>query len=415
VTGRKQSKSEARRQWVEARRERRRLRAKRLVDAASREAAYRAALARPNAPQAAVEQLISTEVSAAADRLRELLMMIADNAPRLVNVDTVPALKLLAEAEWVRPLSAWRPAGKSRERVFRSLVEHLLARFVMPPFVWTAFFSDEDAATLARVVVHVAAGGSLFEAVKSGLMPVPLTRKMCHELLSGPGERLLDAVRRVQVRAAGGGSRLLNAWIRTRAGRRLHSREEEQFWQAILAWFSANPTLSPGEISPLVDYIEHRRQEDPSFSINGRSLRALVRAMEQWHRELAEHIATHGRSFPPSGLEPMDIEQPRRNQAGERVTDHWHFREILDTKALADEGRAMNHCVYSYAGRIERGECAIWTLTLEDETGHWRRLTIEVHLGLRQIGQARGRFNRFPEPRDMIPLQAWAARNDLRV
>ena len=93
----------------------------------------------------------------------------------------------------------------------------------------------------------------------------------------------------------------------------------------------------------------------------------------------------------------------------------WRLREVLDSKTLADEGRAMSHCVYSYARHIESGACSIWTLTLEDNTGHWRRLTIEVRPSIRQIVQARGRFNRLPEPRDMLALDAWASRNNLQV
>ena len=90
------------------------------------------------------------------------------------------------------------------------------------------------------------------------------------------------------------------------------------------------------------------------------------------------------------------------------------MREILDSKALLDEGRVMRHCVYSYAARIAKGDCAIWTLTLEDDAGHWRRLTVEVRPSLRAIVQARGRFNRMPEARDMVALNVWAGRNNLR-
>jgi hypothetical protein len=42
-------------------------------------------------------------------------------------------------------------------------------------------------------------------------------------------------------------------------------------------------------------------------------------------------------------------------------------------------------------------------------------LTIEVRPSIRQIVQARGRFNRLPEPRDMLALDAWAGRNNLQV
>ena len=409
---------ESRRLMVEARRERWRQHDARQRDAEAREAALRAALARqPDSPGQAAERLLANEPEGPrAQNLRELLSQVAERAPRLIGPDTLAALKLMAEADWVRPPSTWRPSGKSQDRLFRSLAEHVLARYRMPPFLWSAFMADVDAPVLARVAMHVGAGGSLYEAVKSGLMPVPLTRSMCHDLLSRGGEaRFLDAVRRVQVKALGGDARLFRVWIATRAGRRLHTRVGEAFWQTVLAWFSQNPMLPQAEVAPLVDYIEHRRAEVPDFSVKGRSVLAMMREMQQWHGQLAKEKAASRRTFTSSGLQPMNIDRSRRDVRGHRVIEIWRVREILDSKALADEGRAMSHCVFSYARRIESGECSIWALTFEDNTGHWRRLTIEVRPSLRQIVQARGRFNRLPEPRDLLALEAWATRNKLQV
>jgi hypothetical protein len=333
--------------------------------------ALRAALARPpDSPIHAVERLLVEEPEGPrAQKLRELLGLLVDRAPRIVSGNTLAALKLMAEADWVRPLSTWQPCGKSQERLFRSLAEHILARYPMPPFLWTAFLANEDSAALSRIAVHVGAGGSLYQAVRSGLMPVPLTRNMCHELLArGAGARFLDAVRRVQVKAAGGDARLFRTWIATRAGRRLHARPDEEFWQTVLTWFVANPMLPQAEVAPLVDYIEHRRGETPEFSIKGRSVLAMMRAIREWHGELAKAKAASGRSFSRSGLETMDMDVSRRVK-GNKVVEMWHFREVLDAKTLADEGRAMNHCVFSYARRIETGECSIWTLTLGGRHG----------------------------------------------
>jgi hypothetical protein len=286
----------------------------------------------------------------------------------------------------------------------------------MPAFVWTAFTAEEDATVLSRVAVHLGAGGSLYGAVRDGLLPVPLTRAMCHELLSGcREERFLDAIRSVQVRAVGGEVRFLRGWIATRAGRRLHERAGEEFWQKVLAWVASSRSLLQAELSPLVDYIEHRRAESAGFDIHGRSMAAMLRGMRQWHAELAQAKVLARTHFKPSGLQPIDLDRSRYELGGKRVTEIWHVREILDSKTLADEGRAMSHCVLSYAPRIGTGECSIWTLTLEDGTGHWRRLTIEVRLASRQIVQARGRFNRLPDPRDVRALQAWASRNALEV
>jgi hypothetical protein len=408
---------ESRRLRVEARRDRRRQQETRQREAEAREATLRAALAKqPDSPTRAVERLLADEpVGPCAQKLRELLGPVAERAPRLICADTLAALKLMAEAEWVRPPSTWQPSGKSPDRLFRSLAEHVLARYRMPPFLWSAFMADVDAPVLARVAAHVGAGGSLYQAVKSGLMPVPLTRSMCHDLLSRGGEaRFLDAVRRVQVKAVGGDGRLFRVWIATHAGRGLHPRVGEEFWQTVLAWFGANPMLPQAEVAPLVDYIEHQRAEVPDFSIKGRSVLAMIRGMQQWHGQLAKEKAISGRTFAPSGLQPMDIDRSRRVRDN-RVIEIWHVREILDSKALADEGRVMRHCVYSYVRRIESGECSIWTLTLEDNTGHWRRLTIEARPSVRQVVQARGRFNRLPEPRDLLALEAWASHNKLQV
>jgi PcfJ-like protein len=416
---RKRSASkESRRLMVEARRERRRQQEALAREAEARETASRAALARrPASPDDAVNRVMADmNGRPGARKLRELLVPVAECAPRLISSDTLPALRRLAAVNWVRPPSTWRPSGKSQDRLFRSLSEHLLARYRMPPFLWGAFSSNEDAAVLVPVVVHVAAGGSLHEAVKSGLMPVPLTRAMCHELMSRGGEaRFLDAVRRVQVRAAGGDGRLFRAWISTNAGRRLHLREGEEFWQTVLDWFGTNPMLPESEIAPLVDYIEHLRAEAADFAIKGRSVLALMRGMQRWHGELARTKAVAEESFRRSGFDPLDIDRSRQTRWGARIVEIWQFREILDSRTLADEGRAMNHCVYSYAGRIGAGECAIWTLTLRDDTGHWRRLTIEVRPRSRQIVQARGRFNRRPDAHEMSALGEWASRNRLQI
>jgi PcfJ-like protein len=415
---RKHSASQqSRRLLAEARRDRRLVRQARHREIEARETALRAALARqPDSPARVVDRLLEGAARTSDPKLRELLLLVVERAPRLVRPHTLAALKLVAETSWVRPPAEWRPSGKGGERLFRSLCEHVLARHRMPSVVWSAFTATTDAPALSRVAVHVAAGGSLYAAVKSGLLPVPLTRAMCHDLLARGGEAgFLDAVRRAQVRAAGGDARLHRAWVATRAGSRLHDAAGEAFWYTVLVWLGANPMLPAAEVGPLVDYIDHRRGEDPGFSMKRRSVLAVMRGMREWHGDLARQSAASGRVFPPSGFQPMDLDRSRRSVERRRVVEVWHVREVLDARTLADEGRAMGHCVFSYARSIERRECSIWTLTLEDDTGHWRRLTIEVRPALRQIVQARGRFNRMPDAHDRRALDEWAVRNDLQV
>ena len=78
----------------------------------------------------------------------------------------------------------------------------------------------------------------------------------------------------------------------------------------------------------------------------------------------------------------------------------------------------MGHCVYSYAGRVERREVSIWAVTMKDglgETGRWAMLTVEVQNDTRRIVQARGRFNRAATPREIGVLSRWAKLNELEL
>jgi hypothetical protein len=416
VAKNKTSSKEVQRQRAEARRLRRASALERRQQHEAREAALRAALARPAASSAPATAAAARRAPRYPVRVQQLVDLVRERAPRLLTHDSLRAFQVMAKLDWIRPAADWQPGGNRADRLFCSLAEHLFARYPVSRVVWTAFFDTAPGSRqLARVVVHVAAGGSLFQAVRSGLMPVPLTRKMCHEILSHPGEEtFLAAIRKAQVRTAGGSVRFCRAWIRTLPGRQLQDRAREEFWHGVMAWLARNG-VAHAEVGPLVDYIAHRRAEDGGFTMKGRTLPALQRGMGEWHRVLARRASVPQLTFRRSGLLPLDIERNVRDAAGRSVRERWHFREILDTTALADEGQAMRHCVYSYARQIESRQCSIWTLTLSDGSGHWRRLTIEVQSASRRIVQARGPSNRLPEPRDMVPLREWAARNNLAL
>jgi hypothetical protein len=405
---------EASRLRLEAKNERRRQRDAHRRGEALREEHLARDLARSAATaQERLARLVPGSVG--TDVVATLLGRVAECAPRLLDDDAyLRACRGLAIRVWVRSPATWEPRGKGRDTLFRSLAEHLFARYRTPHFLWSAFF-ELDATQLVPFVLHVAGGGSAHEAVKSGKLQVPLTRRMCHELLaSRGGSTLLATIRRVQFRAHGGDDALANTWMTTEPGRRMHDRNVEAFWETVIQWLSsARPRHA--DVGPIADYIAHRRAAEPQFSMKGRRADALLRSMREWHADLAKVEAAAGRFFRPSGFAPADFDRSRRSSRGEAIREIWHVREILTATALADEGRAMRHCVYSYASAIERGDTSIWTLTLEDNTGHWRILTIEVRHAARRVVQARRKLNLAPEARDLAVLAAWAERNGLAM
>ena len=92
------------------------------------------------------------------------------------------------------------------------------------------------------------------------------------------------------------------------------------------------------------------------------------------------------------------------------------IHEVVTAKALAEEGKRMGHCVFSYAWRIEQGDTSIWSVQMEDgqgETGNWHMVTVEVRNDLKRVVQAKGRFNRSMTPVELRIVRRWAGSNNL--
>ncbi|HEU4537313.1 MAG TPA: PcfJ domain-containing protein, partial [Polyangiaceae bacterium] len=124
-----------------------------------------------------------------------------------------------------------------------------------------------------------------------------------------------------------------------------------------------------------------------------------------------EEKIVHGAIFGASGFRPFELERAGRDARGNHVAEAWRVSEILSSRALAEEGRALSHCVYSYASSVERGHASIWSLSLDGP----KVLTIEVRNQARQIVQVRGKFNRAATARELAIVAQWAGATGLQL
>jgi len=92
-----------------------------------------------------------------------------------------------------------------------------------------------------------------------------------------------------------------------------------------------------------------------------------------------------------------------------KETRDWSIVELVDSTALHTEGRAMHHCVYTYANRCRRGETTIWSLRLRAAGEEKRMVTIEVDPHKRAIVQTRAKCNRWPGARSGEIIRQWAS------
>jgi hypothetical protein len=245
-----------------------------------------------------------------------------------------------------------------------------------------------------------------------------------HALLAADGTPIISALRWGQVRALGGSERLARAVINTSLR---EVQQDEPFWLSVVQFLVANPMLDPHQIGPIVDWIRNQRFvaaprrvvngvicggdiPQPGLSMKGRKVESVLRQVERWHRELNRSTTERSTMWPTCGIPGYErLEGTEGSQTIVRID------EILTSAELQQEGRAMCHCVASYARSCAGGNAAIYSLTRDNGRGHERRLTIELDVRSKRIVQARGRFNAPPSGLDERYLRNWATTVGLAI
>jgi hypothetical protein len=142
--------------------------------------------------------------------------------------------------------------------------------------------------------------------------------------------------------------------------------------------------LDRAQIAPLCDYILRRFQETPGFSMQGRTATALLRDMDQWHRDLQHDSAGRRAALEPSvkfarsGFQGYRVEKDdtRAVRNGFSNVQVWTIEEITSSDALREEGRALHHCAYSYRSQISSGSTSIWSLSMRDDFTELEKLAL---------------------------------------
>jgi len=196
-------------------------------------------------------------------QLDQLLETLGRRAPKLLIDQYRQPIWRLARTEWIRPLEEWKPKGKSRSSIFRSLVRHLVELYPTPQFLLSLFHDLFNArGPTEALYVHLAQGGSLKKALATNLLRTSMTKRMCHDFLQSPANMgVIEAVRRAQVRSFGGTRRIADAIVGLRMGENLTA--DESFWLSVVQWTCNQPMLDPNEVGPIFDWVGSRLCEDP--------------------------------------------------------------------------------------------------------------------------------------------------------
>lgn len=333
------------------------------------------------------------------------------------KIKTLRSYALRAPEDW-----RCRIKSRSEERRFIDLVRFSFARYRVAAHLenaWTGEFTDDlvdrvgelpylpaghwRRVDLRRWYLVAAQGGSLYKQHTSPY----LTKLETHHFLAAPEEvtssqqALWYAVARAQT---------VRCEIARRIGQSQLVRHSiaSTWWREVARFFARNP-VPLHEMNDLIDYLRVAKTENAGMSLKGRSLQALQRRREEWHRALRKHNAIGGGSWAGRPIPDVDYEA-----GSEKKRALWRFRQIKTGNELFREGQRMHHCVASYKRLCMSDQVSIWSLTTEFPLGHINRgVTIEV----RQDGtivQCRGFANRLPYGNEVAAVKRWANEHGLR-
>jgi len=327
-------------------------------------------------------------------------------------------------SNWIRQLGDWKPHTHNTRRQFSSLARYLFARWPVPTFMDSVWFKGGSAEATRQQgwFLHLGRG----ENIRTADLPLPYTKRMAHHFMQAPADLTVDAALRWgQIHALDGDARLVRAIIGTRLGT---SFEHDDFWTSVLHFFVAHPMLDVAHVGPIIDYVHQQRfamQEvftapgvvgkreppQPHFSMKGRTPASLLRQVESWHWGLA-NVQQPLAEWTRSGIEAFEFVEGMAKGGNLKI---WTITELLSTKALVAEGRAMKHCVATYDRSCAHGVCSIWTLEVETSEGKAKILTIEVRMDTKLICQVRGKCNALPAEKHWGILRRWAAQAGLQL
>lgn len=332
-------------------------------------------------------------------------------------------LKILGDQpNQFRPTKEWTASSHNVEKQFSSFACHHWAKYSVPKFLDKTWLANDGYETIFK---GLGAGKNIRKF--NEILPVPLSKKEGHHFLKAPDEyNVPGACRWAQIHAMEGDERIANGILESRLAREFTN---DKFWKSVIQFFIDNPMLDTLHFNPIIDFIWHHKFEPqvifieagvaeerpplhPNFSMAGRNVDTLLTRIEKWHERLGRDSQNASLTWKKSDIGNWSFTEGDKESKNMKI---WRITELLSNKQLAAEGRAMVHCVASYAQSCHAQTTSIWSLTCQSGGDVERIITVELSLQAKTIVQARGKRNRKATEEEKAILKRWCEQNDLKL
>jgi len=230
---------------------------------------------------------------------------------------------------WIRSCEKWQLHEENLRPAFRSLASHLLTLYPVPGFMDSAWDLPDGPEGFRQQSWFIRLGrGASFRSLN---LPLLLTRGMEHCLRQAPDEySLSQALRYGETRGMGGGEKLAREIAVGRLGQRI---ERPDFWRTVIRFFVGHPAMQLEHVNPIVDFIHTNKfaGDDvqttdgvqlqnppwPNFSMEGRTLKSILRLVSAWHADLGITKNAPRSSWRKSGIQGYRFLEKRTGEEGD--------------------------------------------------------------------------------------------------
>lgn len=326
-----------------------------------------------------------------------------------------------------KPRWEFRGKTKNQRRMREDWIRYTFCKYRVPKFLfqaWHEMYETKHVRDVERVYeeldfrmwfIWIAQGISLHKMINKRRGQTVLTKKEFHSFTQAPDDMTpLQAVWWAKALNQSGDLGIANRIARSNIGNSKNFiRDSNDIDHQLMIFFCNNPEVDIKEINDIMDYINrYCVDEDPFYSIKGRSLQSIRKGMEQWHSFLR-----NSKSMSHHNWKPLDI--PNFACSFGKGVDkiRYEFNQITNGKNLALEGKQMRHCVYSYINGCKQGNTAIISVIRRVNMTQKNSLTIQVdlHYGTMSIRQVRGYANRLPNPQEQAAVRAFSNATGIRI
>ena len=303
----------------------------------------------------------------------------------------------------VRDFLNWENNSFNKEKQLKSIIRYSFALYETPAFLENSFFGFEKKYMLWYIQLGK---GKSVKALSQ--MPLSLTNKMAHEFKNAPD--IFEANQALRyAQALGFGASIKTAKVIGFSRLSIIIDSEEKFWVTVVQFFAKESELQVKELESVLDYLMFKFRENQSFSMKGRTKKALLNQAIEWEREVYRKEIGEILNWETSGIRPLYIEKIENNK---KVV--YKTVELRNSIELYEEGNEMHHCIAEYDIDCVDGESAVFSLRKETEEEPINRLvTIEVCLKEKQIIEAKAKFNEEPNNIALNLIELWVNNSQL--